>query len=206
MFENAFKTELAKISSDNSLIEKLWEEIKQQYSKRNRHYHSLAHLDNIIIDLFPIKDKIVDWQTIVFSVAYHDIVYNTLKNDNEEKSAKLAYQRLTQLSLPQSQKDKCYTQILATKSHNPSDDGDTNFFTDADLAILGASGEVYRQYSNMIRKEYRLYPDIIYNPGRQKVLRHFLQMPNIYKTAYFRDKFENKAKQNLSSELKAISS
>ncbi|WP_276500387.1 HD domain-containing protein [Terrimonas pollutisoli] len=205
MFQHIFNTELATITSDKELIENLWEEIKRAYSKPRRYYHSLSHLDNLVSKLLPVKDKIADWQTLVFSIAYHDIIYNTVKNDNEEKSAKFAYDRLSKLSIPSSQKEKCFNQIMATKGHAISDD-DTNFFTDADLAVLGADYTLYKQYSTMIRKEYKLYPDFVYKPGRQKVLQHFLQMKNIYKTEFFRNKYEMQARKNLNDELKELSS
>ncbi|MFC0771936.1 HD domain-containing protein [Terrimonas alba] len=206
MFQHIFNTELAAITSDKDLIENLWEEIKRSYSKPGRYYHSLSHLDNLVSELIPVKDQIADWQTLVFSIAYHDIIYNTVKNDNEEQSAKIAYDRLSKLSIPASQKEKCFNQIMATKRHAISDDDDTNFFIDADLTILGADYGVYHQYSTMIRKEYKLYPDFVYKSGRQKVLRHFLQMKNIYKTAYFRNKYEMQARKNLTDELKELSS
>jgi predicted metal-dependent HD superfamily phosphohydrolase len=58
----------------------------------------------------------------------------------------------------------------------------------------------------MIRKEYNFYPDFMYKPGRQKVLQHFIQMPRIYKTDYFHDRYEEKARDNLHVELKELSS
>ena len=55
-----------------------------------------------------------------------------------------------------------------------------------------------------IRKEYAIYPDMLYNPGRKKVLQHFLTMDTIYKTAVYRDRYEQKAKENLQRELELI--
>jgi predicted metal-dependent HD superfamily phosphohydrolase len=94
---------------------------------------------------------------------------------------------------------------LATKSHSIAEDNDTNYFTDADLAILGADDKTYTEFAKAIRKEYAVYPDTIYNHGRKKVLTHFLQMPEIYKTKYFRDKYETRARVNLSTELGRLS-
>jgi len=205
MFEHLFKFQLVAIDADKLEIEKLWNEIKKEYSKKSRHYHNLSHLDNLTMELLAIKDRISDWQTLVFSIAYHDIVYSTLKSDNEEKSAEFARRRLTKLSIADLKKEKCVSQIIATKSHNPSEDNDTNYFTDADLSILGADNEQYFNYSSLIRKEYKFYPDIVYNPGRQKVLRHFLSMERIYKTNYFRDKYEKQAKENINDELRRLS-
>jgi predicted metal-dependent HD superfamily phosphohydrolase len=194
MFEIAFKTELGILATDKLLTEQLLAEIRSNYSRPGRYYHTLAHLDNLLAELLPIKDKIDDWQTLVFSIAYHDIVYNSRKQDNEEKSAALAYERMTRLDLPVAAKEKCSNQIKATKGHQVSSDGDTNYFTDADLAILGSDHESYQAYAKQIRKEYRLYPDFLYKPGRQKVLRHFLAMESIYKTNWFKDKYEEQAR------------
>jgi len=154
--------------------------------------------------LADIKYEIIDWQIIVFSIAYHDSIYNALKQDNEEKSAGLAYERLALINISTDRREKCKEQILATKGHYSSNDADTNYFTDADLAILGSSYLNYKKYTEQIRKEYEIYPDLIYKPGRQKVLNHFLQMPTIYKTAYFIEKYEQQARNNILDELKLL--
>ncbi len=90
--------------------------------------------------------------------------------------------------------------------HQVSEESDTNFFIDADLAILGASEDVYREYSKRIRREYNFYPDVIYMPGRKKVLKRFLDMSTIFKTTYFQEKYEEKAKMNLKLELEVLAS
>ena len=205
MFEDIFKVELVRLNTESFLIDKLWSEIHSNYSQSTRHYHNLRHLDNLIEKLLPIKDQIENWQILTFSVAYHDIIYNTLKKDNEERSAVLAYERMTLLNFPSLLKEKCKLQILSTKHHRVNDDPDTNYFTDADLSILGSDGESYLNYTKQIRKEYGHYPDILYKPGRKKVLKHFLKMGNIFKTKYFQDKFETQAKINISTELKSLS-
>jgi predicted metal-dependent HD superfamily phosphohydrolase len=94
--------------------------------------------------------------------------------------------------------------ILATKTHVPNENPDVNFFTDADLSVLGQSFEVYIKYYENIRKEYAWYPNIIYNRGRKKVLEHFLAMERIYKTDYFFDKFEKQARSNMAEELRCL--
>ena len=84
-------------------------------------------------------------------------------------------------------------------------DDDTNYFTDADLSILGSDSDSYLTYTKQIRKEYSYFPDLLYKPGRRKVLEHFLEMGNIFKTKYFQDKFEIQAKINILGELKSLS-
>ncbi|MFT4018647.1 MAG: hypothetical protein QM668_16910 [Agriterribacter sp.] len=204
MFENAFKAQLSLLTSNQKLIEKYRLEIIERYSKNNRHYHNLTHLEFLLSSLLPVQNEIDDWQTVIFSIAYHDIIYNPLKNDNEKKSAELARKRLSALSLPHRQINKCFAQIMATRAHSISADEDTNLFTDADLAILGSGSEDYTGYSSLIRKEYKIYPDFVYIPGRIKVLKHFLEMPRIYKTGYFYNKYEKQARINMEWEMKNL--
>lgn len=181
----------------------LWDEIEKHYSKPKRHYHTLAHLNSILEELQAYKANFSSWDTVVFAIAYHDIIYNVLKSDNEERSAQLATERLTTISFPPDEIQMCSKMIVATKKHEPHD-FQTNLFTDADLSILGAEAEVYAAYSKQIRREYSLYPDFAYNPGRRKVLQHFLEMENIYKTKEFSDRYETKARINLQAELNSL--
>jgi predicted metal-dependent HD superfamily phosphohydrolase len=201
MIKETFTNLLVKYSVQNELIAKLWTEIETHYSARNRHYHTLVHLEKLLQQLTFVKNEIQDWDTILFSLFYHDVVYNALKSDNEEKSAALAVQRMKQLSIAISQIETCQQQILATKSHLFSNQNDTNYFTDADLSILGQPWKIYEIYTKQVRKEYAIFPSFVYNPGRKKVLIHFLNMENIYKTDFFYQKFELQAKKNLQSEL-----
>lgn len=197
-------TELAKkYSGDLVLINRLWEELEALYSDRNRHYHSLSHLENLYIRLSEIKEQISDWDTMLFSLFYHDSIYHAKKSDNEEQSAVLAEKRMRELQVPFEKIEACKAQILATKTHVKAADSDTNFFTDADLSILGADWETYLTYAKNVRKEYAIYPDLIYKPGRKKVLQHFLHMDRIFKTDYFYEKGESRAKENLRKEMES---
>ena len=195
---------IQKYTNDQRLIEPLWTEIEKNYSKKKRHYHNLTHLENLYFQLSKVKSEIDDWDTLLFSLFYHDVIYNASKRDNEEKSADLAKENLLLIAYPIDKINTCYEQIMATKSHSVSDNNDTNLFTDADLSILGQGWDVYSIYCQQVRKEYSVYPDFLYNPGRKKVLQHFLSMDRIFKTDYFFEKFEKQARENLQGELNAL--
>lgn len=204
MLKNTFLNLLATYSNDNSLNILLWKEIVESYSDKKRYYHTLEHLESLLIQLTKIKTEINHWDTILFTLFYHDIIYNSLKSNNEEKSAELAIKRMKQLLVPTKIIENCYSQILATKSHKTSEDSDTNYFIDADLSILGQDWEVYTQYYKNVRKEYAIYPNMIYNSGRKKALQHFLRMENIFKTEYFYLKFEETARINIQRETELL--
>ena len=204
MLKETFIELITKFTDDISLTNMLWTEIEENYSDKKRYYHTLTHLDNLQNQLCEVKDKIKNWETILFTLFYHDIVYNAMKSDNEEKSAELAELRMKQINVPTEIIENCKSQILATKKHEEKSDFDTNFFIDADLSILGQDTETYKIYFQNVRQEYSIYSDLIYNPGRKKVLNHFLDMDRIFKTDYFYAKFENQAKLNLQYELEHI--
>jgi predicted metal-dependent HD superfamily phosphohydrolase len=180
-----------------------WNEIEKNYSVANRYYHNLTHLDNLVTELSPFKNRFSNWGVIVFAIVYHDIIYNTLKSDNEEKSADLAVKRLKEISFPKNLITQCKAIILATKRHEMADE-ETNLFTDADLSILGSEPKKYKLYTQQIRKEYKIYPSLVYNPGRKKVLSHFLKMEKIFKTKEFSMKYESQARMNLNEELSTL--
>lgn len=191
-------------SNDHELANNLWLEIFTKYSDAKRHYHTIEHLEAMIADLKEVKTKIADWDTILFATFYHDIIYKASSSSNEEDSAKIAMQRLSDIKYPAEKIAKCAQLIIATKQHELSEDTDTNFLTDADLSILGKSADTYQAYAEKIREEYTLYPDFMYNSGRKKALQHFLQMDNIYKTEYFINKYEKQARINIENELMTI--
>lgn len=201
MLKGTFIQLLSKYTNDDFLTNDLWSEIELLYLSKERYYHTLQHLDNLLVQLTEIKSDIKNWETTLFALYYHDIIYNPQNSDNEEKSAELAGQRMRQIAVPHNTITLSAKLILATKSHLFSTDSDTNYFTDADLSILGHDSETYALYSSNVRKEYSMYPDSVYNPGRKSVLKHFLSMDRIFKTDFFYNKFEAQARKNLTNEL-----
>jgi predicted metal-dependent HD superfamily phosphohydrolase len=188
-------------SQDQNLIDNLWSEIEKKYSEKKRHYHDLEHLENMFSELDPLKDKISNFTHISFSVFYHDVIYDASSRINEEKSAEFAKLKLQKLNLNSDCIEKISEQIIATKAHQQSIDRDTNYLLDADLSILGKDLETYIDYTKKIRKEYSIYPDLLYKPGRKNVLKHFLALENIFKTEDFREKYEVRARENIRFEI-----
>jgi predicted metal-dependent HD superfamily phosphohydrolase len=199
--KNQFEQLCSPFTEDRQLINSLWNEIEAGYSEKGRHYHNLLHLENMFRELEAVKSNISDFTAISFSVFYHDVIYDASSKSNEEKSAAKAEKRLGELHLDKDRISLIYAQILSTKSHQRSDDEDTNYLLDADLSVLGKDFNTYLEYTQNIRKEYSIYPDFLYKPGRRKVLKHFLELESIFKTEYFKDKYEAQARENILIEL-----
>lgn len=191
-------------TKNQDLIARLWKEIETKYTEKGRYYHDLLHLGRMFEELEAIKDSISNFSLVSFSVFYHDVIYDATSKSNEEKSASTAKKRLTELGLSKEETAIVSNQILATKSHQNSENSDINFLLDADLSVLGKNWETYLDYTQKIRKEYSIYPDFLYKPGRKKVLRHFLELESIFKTDYFKRKYEVQAKENIEKELQLL--
>lgn len=191
-------------TDNKNLIVNFWNEIEKKYSAESRHYHNFRHLENMFEEVESVKAQIKNFNNVSFSIFYHDIIYDASSKSNEEKSAEFSKKRLEDLNIAKEDIQKVYAQILATKSHQKSDDQDTNFLLDADLSILGKDNKAYLEYTKQIRKEYSIYPDFLYKPGRKKVLEHFLELESIFKTDFFKAKYEVQARKNIEVELRNL--
>jgi predicted metal-dependent HD superfamily phosphohydrolase len=199
--QERFTRQCLKFTNDPELTGSFWTEIYKKYTEKGRHYHNLRHLENMFAELDAVKDHIADFSAVAFSVFYHDVIYDATSKANEEKSAALAVSRLQKLNIHQDVIHKVSEQIIATKAHQQSHDSDTNYLLDADLSVLGKDRETYLEYTRQIRKEYAVYPDFLYRPGRKKVLQHFSELESIFKTDEFRKKYEGAARENISWEI-----
>jgi len=204
LIEELFRKALVTIGAKPEMITLLWAEVVRECSGKDRHYHTLDHLEQMARVLLPLMYKMEDADAVVLAIAYHDIIYKVTRSDNEQRSADLMRARLRPLGVSMERLQRVEDHILATKAHGPSTDPDTAYLCDADLSVLGASPEAYAMYAAAVRKECRRYPDLLYKPGRRKVLRHFLGMPFIYRTPAFREQFESAARRNLANELETL--
>jgi predicted metal-dependent HD superfamily phosphohydrolase len=175
------------------------------YDAGKRHYHSIRHIQQLVSLQQAYAADIRDPEVVLFSIFFHDIIYNARYSDNEEKSAAAAVTHLREIGFPADRTATVHDYIIATKTHiNTHNDPDLDYFLDFDLQILGASPEAYQLYTQLIRQEYSIYPDLVYKPGRKKVLLHFLEMPAIYRTPVFRELYEESARNNIRAEIDTL--
>lgn len=194
-------------NAPSQYIVPLWKEIVTAYNASNRHYHTLKHIADLFAQADQFRTYIEDMDTFELSIWYHDIIYQCLRKDNEEKSAIFAKYRLEAIKYPREKLVRCYRQINATKMHQLTkhSDSDTAWLLDFDLSILGQNWSNYLTYTQAIRKEYSIFPTFLYKRGRKKVLQQFLERDQLFKTPYYTDRFEVTARENLQRELDLLS-
>ncbi|PJJ08725.1 putative metal-dependent HD superfamily phosphohydrolase [Flavobacterium sp. 1] len=180
-------------------INNLWHDLEKAYTAKSRHYHNLNHLQEMI-ELFDIyQSNLKNPNEVLYSIFYHDYVYKATRKDNELRSAELALAIFPDDVLLD--KQFVFDAICATQLHQHNKTEDINWLIDFDLKILSKDWEAYQTYCNQIRKEYKIYPNILYKPGRKKALEHFLEQEFIYKTEVFQKLFDEKARNNIKKEI-----
>lgn len=174
------------------------------YSKPDRTYHNLDHVAVMLDTVSEFEDLLREPLEVRLAVWFHDYVYDSRRQDNEEKSAYLAstildHERYALL------RPRLTELIMATKSHHARwGDPDCQLLLDADLAILGAAPADYDHYAQAIRREYAWVPEDRYREGRRKVLINFLERPRLYHTPALYERLEQAARTNLTCESEAL--
>ncbi|WP_052732288.1 HD domain-containing protein [Hymenobacter terrenus] len=194
----------APLLPDAARREAVFQQLAAAYGAPERHYHTLQHLANLLhrLDAAPLHDAVV----VQLAVWFHDVVYSALRSDNEARSAGQAQEFLRETSLEPARRQRVAFLIERTADHTlpqPPDDTDLLWFLDADLSILGAPEAAYWEYARQVRQEYRLVPDLLYRPGRRKVLAKMLAAPVLFQTPEMRAELDAAARRNLTAEIAA---
>ena len=202
MVKEIYTDLLLKISFDENKIQQKWLDLEKAYTNKSRHYHNLTHLEDIIVSFETYRDQIQNPNEIIFAIFYHDYIYKSSKKDNELKSAEFALSILPENA--KLDKQLVFDTICATQLHQHHEIEDINWLIDFDLKILARDWNEYQMYFEQIRKEYRIYPDFLYKPGRAKALQHFLENEFIFQTEEFRKLYEEKARRNIEKEISLL--
>lgn len=192
---------------DGSARDRSFQGLRARYSERDRFYHNLGHVRQLLYLFESLNDRIHNHNAVRFSIWLHDVIYNTRMNDNENESARLASELLTRLQVDAETIRLVADWILATKGHSGGDlPEDGRLFLDMDLSILGMGKETYEKYSRAIRSEYFWVPETVYRKSRMRILRSFIDRESIYRTDEMKERFEEQARKNIHEEIRLLES
>jgi predicted metal-dependent HD superfamily phosphohydrolase len=189
------------------LPEALVAELAAAYAEPHRAYHNATH----IAALLGWFDRIADgpgWQApgdVYASIVFHDAIYDPAAKDNEAKSAAWARRAIAEHALP-ANADRVVELIELTAKHGALETatGDAALFLDADMSIVGAPSDTYREYARQVRREYSSVPAPAYRAGRGAFLEALAHKPRIYFTDYFHIRLDVQARLNLADELATL--
>ncbi len=203
-FEDRWKKLWQKLHS-HIVPQVLFEQLIQAYSATDRFYHNLMHIDNCISIFDQTKFLAAYPEEVELAIWFHDAVYDTRRDDNEQKSAEWAEKVASRSGLCSSVAERVSGLILATRHGAEVWDTDAQLMVDVDLSILGADPETFWQYEKNIKKEYVWVPESLFRLRRMEILRNFLNREYIYHHKQYRGIFEEKARFNLKQAVEKLS-
>jgi len=196
---------LSSFEVDQVAGEKAFNLLVEAYSNSDRYYHTLKHIYHVLKTIDNLQAYTRNLANVQFAAWFHDVVYDTKAQNNEERSADYACELLSNLGIPPSNITAVACLIINTKNHQAAaDDFDSQVLLDADLAILAANPVQYREYANSIRQEYAWVSEAEYIVGRAHVLERFLQRQRIYFTTLMFEVGEKPARCNLNAEIQYL--
>lgn len=179
----------------------LGDELLQRWSAPGRYYHDLRHLHEALTALDSLGSPT---QIEYLAIWFHDSVYANQPSVDERKSAELATRRLTDELPPPDIAEICRL-ILLTATHQVDSNDDSGArVCDADLAILGASPNRYRESVADLRREHANVPDGEWRRLRQQVLAAHLQAASPFHTSTAVRLWQAQAHRNLCEESTAL--
>jgi predicted metal-dependent HD superfamily phosphohydrolase len=180
--------------------------VRAAYGQEGRYYHTLEHISEMTAILMHRDSHATDRNALLFACLYHDLVYDAQRHDNEEASVRIWSEEAILLGLAPALIEMVSELILATRKHLPEPDTmQTRRFLDADLAVLGSAPDRYARYAADVRREYAHVPEDEYREGRAKVLEKFLLREVLYFTPEMQQKFDRRARLNMSAEIERLS-
>lgn len=182
----------------------LGEQLLARWGEPHRHHHDQRHLLEVLQAVDVLIERAADPLAVRLAAWFHDAVYAG-RPDDEELSATLALEALSELGLGASLVTRVASLVRMTRTHDPApDDHDGCVLSDADLAVLGGSPQRYRSYVAGVRKEYAHVSEQAFRAGRAEVLRALLAQPQLFHTSDGRARWETSARQNLHAELTSL--
>ncbi|MET9916168.1 hypothetical protein ABZZ04_03670 [Streptomyces sp. NPDC006435] len=176
-----------------------------RWAEPQRRYHTTAHLAAVLDHVDTLAGHAADPDAVRLAAWFHDAVYRPDRSENEERSAALAERALPEAGVPDGVTAEVARLVRLTVTHDPAPgDTDGEVLCDADLAILAADPQHYAAYTAQVREEYGFVPDDAFREGRATVLRQLLGLPRLFRTPYGADRWEQRARRNLLTELELL--
>jgi predicted metal-dependent HD superfamily phosphohydrolase len=184
--------------------EGLLAELRARYCEAHRFYHTLQHLDECFAVLGAASSLATRLPEVELALWFHDAIYDTHAQDNEDASAQWAERSLLAGGAAPEVAARVRELVLATKHAATPESGDAQLLVDVDLAILGAPVPRFAEYERQVRQEYGWVPERAFREGRARILQSFLARPSLYGTAWFAERLEAPARDNLERSLQQL--
>jgi pantetheine-phosphate adenylyltransferase/8-oxo-dGTP diphosphatase len=172
-----------------------FDSLRSMYEGRG--YHSLVHLLDMHDELDAVLPLAENPSAMRFAIWYHDVEQG---EDAESRSADFAECQLG-MKASEDLMDDIRERIMGTDhfSGNAPDTPDCRLIADIDLASLAADPDIFDENSRLVLEEYydQISSEEEFCLRRADILQTFQDRDRIYKTDHFHEKYEARARANL---------
>ncbi len=186
-------TEIGRRNFDR--IERLSTILWTFYNQEGRYYHTLEHIEECLEEFDEIRHLCKNPVAVEVALWYHDVVYTTAFDTNEEMSIEKAVSDLTSIESQESYLVSVPELIAATVHNARATSEDARYVADIDLCIFAKSRDRVLEYEKQIHLEYA-HEAVAYLKKRIEILKAF-DRKRIYHTGHFYKKYETLAHANL---------
>lgn len=180
----------------------LFLDLLDRWSEPHRHYHGCTHLLSVLESLDLLTEPADPPHTVLLAAWFHDAAYQGIPRQDEEESARLAEDRLSDAGLPDADVAEVARLVRLTGDHRPeAGDSDGALLCDADLSVLGGDPDEYARYVAAVRKDYAHVGDADFAAGRAAVVRRLLELDPLFHTGRAKELWLDAAQRNLKGEL-----
>lgn len=178
-------------------------QLADRYREPRRAYHTLLHLSEAFGALSECARHLERRAEAELALWFHDAVYDTRREDNEESSAAWARDELLAGGAAADVAERVHALVRATSHRDVPLSGDARLVVDADLAILASAPDRFAAYERQIRREYDWVPEPEFLAGRRRFLEGMLGRPSIFSHPVMRERHEAHARRNVEAALAA---
>jgi predicted metal-dependent HD superfamily phosphohydrolase len=164
--------------------------------EKHRHYHNPRHLIFCLQQLDSSASLMEDKDAIEMAIWFHDVIFEPMASDNEERSAGL-FKIVAEGHFSSNFVDTVSDIIVATKHHDAPGSSNKAYMLDIDLSSLGIPWMYFRQDCIDLRAELTGISDIRFYSGKLKFFNTLISRPRIYFTDSFFTRYELEARRNI---------
>ena len=173
----------------------VYAELRRLLGASFRRYHTLDHIHDCLRRVDEVADLLVDPDAVEIALWFHDAVYDLGAATNERRSADM-FMAMSE-GAPPAFRRRVTGLIMATTHAGRERDNDRRFIVDIDLAGFGAPWTEFMRNGALLREESPGKTDAQYHAGQMYFLRRLQRRRHFFSTAFFRDRYEAKARDNL---------
>jgi len=195
-----------RLGGDRGAAEPVFERLRAAWGAAGRRYHGVEHLVDCLRELDRAAPLAGVADPAELALWYHDAVYEPGGEACEDRSAALLEADATALGIAAEAVARAAAAVRATAHATPAPSAPatdlvTDLVLDVDLSILGRDALRFMDYEHAIEEEYAPRSRSAFRCARGRFLAALLGRPQLFRTAAFRERYEQRARVQIADLL-----